>query len=182
MIQTLKRHEADDICRNKEWRRLRWWSCTSRKYNLNPSRHWFLNEYKQSSSCVLNQKLIILHTLAAISHRLKAMKNYTMRKPELLLIDYRSYGNLIFFYKIKRDFFQVVAVLVLLYGCTTWTLTKHMKKMLDGNCTRIHIAVFNKFCQQNHKNSTCAAAYLSSHKASKVEEIWNSTGEVRTTS
>ena len=26
--------------------------------------------------------------------------------------------------KIKRDFFQAVAAFILLYGCTTWTLTK----------------------------------------------------------
>ena len=30
------------------------------------------------------------------------------------------------FDKIKRDFFQIM--LVLLYGCTTWTLIKSMKK------------------------------------------------------
>ena len=34
---------------------------------------------------------------------------------------------------IKREFFQMVAMLELLYGCTTWTLTKHLKKKLDGN-------------------------------------------------
>ena len=28
--------------------------------------------------------------------------------------------------KIKRSFFQVAVVSILLYGCTTWTLTKHM--------------------------------------------------------
>ena len=39
-------------------------------------------------------------------------------------------------YIIKHSFFQV-AVSVLLYGCTMWTLTKHMEKKLDGNYTRI---------------------------------------------
>ena len=29
-------------------------------------------------------------------------------------------------------FFQAVAVSVLLYGCTTWTLSKRMEKKLDG--------------------------------------------------
>ena len=33
--------------------------------------------------------------------------------------------------KIKRSFFQAVVVLILLYGCTTWTLTKRMEKKLD---------------------------------------------------
>ena len=35
--------------------------------------------------------------------------------------------------KIKRIFFQVAVVLILLYGCTTWTLTKRMEKRLDGD-------------------------------------------------
>ena len=35
--------------------------------------------------------------------------------------------------KIKRSFFQAVIVSILLYGCTTWTLTKHMEKKLHKN-------------------------------------------------
>ena len=35
----------------------------------------------------------------------------------------------------KQNFFQAVAVPILLYGCTTWTLTKHIAKRLDGKCT-----------------------------------------------
>ena len=35
--------------------------------------------------------------------------------------------------KIKRSFFQAVVVSILLYGCTTWTLTKWMEKKLDKN-------------------------------------------------
>ena len=33
--------------------------------------------------------------------------------------------------KIKREFFQVVTISVLLYGCTTWTRTKRLKKKLN---------------------------------------------------
>ena len=32
--------------------------------------------------------------------------------------------------KIKCIFFQAVVMSILLYGCNTWTLTKHMKKMM----------------------------------------------------
>ena len=32
----------------------------------------------------------------------------------------------------KRSFFQAAVVSILLYGCTTWTLTKRLKKKLDG--------------------------------------------------
>ena len=39
--------------------------------------------------------------------------------------------------KIKRSFFQAPVVSILLYGCTTWTLTKRMEKKLDGNYTRM---------------------------------------------
>ncbi len=35
----------------------------------------------------------------------------------------------------KRSFFQAAVVSILLYGCTTWTLTKRLEKKLDGNDT-----------------------------------------------
>ena len=40
------------------------------------------------------------------------------------------------FDEIKHNFFQAV-MSILLYGCTTWMLTKHIEKSLDGNCTRM---------------------------------------------
>ena len=39
--------------------------------------------------------------------------------------------------KMKRSLFQAAVVSILLYGCTTWTLTKRMEKKLDGNYTRM---------------------------------------------
>ena len=33
----------------------------------------------------------------------------------------------------KRSFFQAVVVSILLYGCTTWTLTKRLEKKLHKN-------------------------------------------------
>ena len=36
--------------------------------------------------------------------------------------------------KMKRNFFQAAVMSILLYGCTTWILTKHIEKKLDGNC------------------------------------------------
>ena len=39
--------------------------------------------------------------------------------------------------KYKRSFFQVAAVSILQYGCTTWMLTKRLEKKLDGNYTRM---------------------------------------------
>ena len=46
--------------------------------------------------------------------------------------------------KMKRSFFQVAVVSILLYGCTTWTLTKWLEKKLDGNYTRMLRAIPNK--------------------------------------
>ena len=34
--------------------------------------------------------------------------------------------------KMKRSFFQAAVTSILLYGCTTWTLTKRLEKKLDG--------------------------------------------------
>ena len=47
----------------------------------------------------------------------------------------------------KRSFFQAVVVSILLYGCTTWTLTKRVEKKLDGNYTRMLRAILNKSWQ-----------------------------------
>ena len=50
--------------------------------------------------------------------------------------------------KMKRSFFQAAVVSILLYGCTTWTLTKRLKKKLDGNYTRMLRAIWNKSWRQ----------------------------------
>ena len=51
--------------------------------------------------------------------------------------------------KIKCSFFQTAVVLILLYGCTTLTLTKRMEKRLDGNYTRMLHAILNKSWRQH---------------------------------
>ena len=45
--------------------------------------------------------------------------------------------------KIKWDFFQAVAVSILLYGCTSWMLTKCKEKKPDGKYIRMLHAVLN---------------------------------------
>ena len=50
--------------------------------------------------------------------------------------------------KMKRSFFQAAVVLIPLYGCTTWTLTKRLKKKLDSNYIRMLRAILNKSWQQ----------------------------------
>ena len=51
--------------------------------------------------------------------------------------------------KMKRSFFQAAVVSILLYGCTTCTLTKRLERKLDGNYTRMLRAVLNKFWRQH---------------------------------
>ena len=75
--------------------------------------------------------------------------------------------------KMKRSFFQAVIVSILLYGCTTWTLTKRIEKNLDGNYTRMLRAIMNKSWQQHP-----------SRKLSKLNkaDIQDNAGEVKTSS
>ena len=49
----------------------------------------------------------------------------------------------------KRSFFQAAVVSILLYGCTTWTLTKQLEKKLNGDYTRMLRAILNKSWRQH---------------------------------
>ena len=51
--------------------------------------------------------------------------------------------------KMKRSFFQAAVTSILLYGCTTWTLTKRLEKKLDGNYTRMLRVILNKSWRQH---------------------------------
>ena len=51
--------------------------------------------------------------------------------------------------KMKRSFFQAAVTSILLYGCTTWTLTKRLEKKLDSNYTRMLRAILNKSRRQH---------------------------------
>ena len=50
---------------------------------------------------------------------------------------------------LQRSFFQATVTSILLYGCTTWTLTKRLEKKLDGNYTRMLRAILNKSWRQH---------------------------------
>ena len=83
----------------------------------------------------------------------------------------------------KHSFFQAAVMLILLYGCTIWTLTKHMEKKLDSNYT---------CCKQYWKspggntpqNSSYMATYHPSWKVSMLDEpdMRDTAGEVSTSS
>ena len=46
--------------------------------------------------------------------------------------------------KMKRSVFQAAIVSILLYGCTTWMLTKRLVKRIDGNNTRMLLTILNR--------------------------------------
>ena len=48
----------------------------------------------------------------------------------------------------KTGILPTVAVSLLLYGCTTWTLKKRWEKNLDENYKRILRSVLSKSCKQ----------------------------------
>ena len=72
--------------------------------------------------------------------------------------------------KMKRSFFQAVVTLILLYGCTTWTLTKRLEKKLDGNYTRMLRAILNQSWQQHPTRHQCTATCPLSRKLFKLDE------------
>ena len=51
--------------------------------------------------------------------------------------------------EMKRSFFLAAVVSILLYGCTTCTVTKRLEKKLDGNYTRMLRATLNKSWRQH---------------------------------
>ena len=51
--------------------------------------------------------------------------------------------------RMKRSFFQAAVVSILIYGCTTWTLTKRLEKKLDGNYARMLRAILNRSWRQH---------------------------------
>ena len=72
--------------------------------------------------------------------------------------------------KMKHSFFQAAVISILLYGCTTWTLTKQQKKKLDGNYSRMLRAILNKSWRQHPTGTNYTATCLPSWKLYKFDE------------
>ena len=86
--------------------------------------------------------------------------------------------------KMKRSFFQAAVVLILLYGCTAWTLTKRREKMLDSNYTRILRAILNKSWRQHPTKHQLYGHLPPITKMSKLDEpdMPDTAGEAGTSS
>ena len=84
----------------------------------------------------------------------------------------------------KRSFFQAAVVSILLYGCTTWTLTKRLEKKLDGNYTRMLRAILNKSWRQHPTRHQLYGHLPPITKLSKLDEpdMQNIAGEAGTSS
>ena len=82
----------------------------------------------------------------------------------------------------KRSFFQAVVVSILLYGCTTWTLTKRLEKKLDGNYTRMQY--WTSPGGNTPQSTNYTTTYLPSRKLSKLDEpgMQDTAGEAGTSS
>ena len=60
--------------------------------------------------------------------------------------------------KMKHSFFLAAVVLVQLYGCTTWMVTKHLEKKIGGSYTRMLLAVTSPG-GSTQQSSSCMATY-----------------------
>ena len=87
--------------------------------------------------------------------------------------------------KMKCSFFQAAVVSILLYGCTTWTQTKRLEKMLDGNYTRMQRAILNKSWRQHPTKHQLYGHLLAITKAIQVRRTrdagycWTSRDELK---
>ena len=72
--------------------------------------------------------------------------------------------------KMKRSFFQAAVTSILLYGCTTWTLTKRLEKKLDGNYTRMLVQSWTSPGSNTPQDTNCTATCPLSRKLFKLGE------------
>ena len=81
--------------------------------------------------------------------------------------------------KMKRSFFQAAVVSILLYGCTTWTLTKRLEKKQEC-CEQYWRSPGGNTQQGNNYTATC----LPSRKQSKLDQpdMQDTAGEAGTSS
>ena len=64
-------------------------------------------------------------------------------------LNWKSMSSLRTQVTLKKYPCAVLHVSILLYGCTTWTLTKRLEKKPDGNYTRMLRIILNKYWRQH---------------------------------
>ena len=78
----------------------------------------------------------------------------------------------------KRSFFKAAVASILLYGCTTWTLTKRMEKNFDGNYTRMLRAILNKFWRQLYGYRPPITKTIKIRRIRHAGDCWRSRDEL----
>ena len=86
--------------------------------------------------------------------------------------------------KMKLSFFPAAVVSILLYGCSTWTLTKRMEKSLTATNQEYYEQYWTSPGGSTPQSSSCKATYHSSRKLSKLDgpDIRDTAREVGTNS
>ena len=84
----------------------------------------------------------------------------------------------------KCSFFQAAVVSILLYGCTTWTLTKRLKKKLDGNSQECWEQYWTSPGGNTPQDTNYTATSLPSRKLNKLDkpDTRDTAGEARVNS
>ena len=178
-------------CRNYDIHRLRRWSRASYKYT-SPSITYsqqhetlaFLWIIRKQSSCVLNKKESFLKLVDQFTYLGSNISSTESNVNIDLVKAWTAIDRLTTIWKsdlsnIKWDFFQAVAVTMLLYGFI-WTLTKQIAKKLDGNYVRMPHAVLSKSWKQ-HPTKQRRCSHLSPitqtiqvRQIRHAEHIWRS--------
>ena len=83
-----------------------------------------------------------------VCKQLKKTSTRGLRRHGQLSIGYRSYVSQTWLIK-WNSFFQAAVISILLYGCTTWMLTKWLEKKIDGNYPKMLQAILNKSWRQH---------------------------------
>ena len=79
--------------------------------------------------------------------------------------------------KMKCSFFQAAVVSILLYGCTTWTLTKRLEK-LDGNYIKMLRATLNKSWHQLYSHLPSIMKIIQVRRTRHPGHCWRSRDEL----
>ena len=107
--------------------------------------------------------------------------NWDRHQHGQLSIGHRSYGSQTWPIKWNADFFHAVVVLILLYGCTTWTLTKRKEKKAWWQLHKNAASNIEQVLEEvPHK--TAAVRPLTSHHKNYKPDMRDTAGEVGTIS
>ena len=120
------------------------WTPTQGRVSIGRAARTYLYQLSADTGSLENYIYIYIYIKRSCHHprlySLSAIKAWTAIDKLSIISDLTD--------KMKRSSFQAAVLSILLYGCTTWTLTKRLEK-LDGNYTRMLQAILNKSERQH---------------------------------